>query len=163
VILATAQAAAVSKLELAAPFLITILIITVSVGVYNEIAQRLELYFAHDWTQEELDEVDPDRAPSSYALASVWAMDAAQIPTIIGTPAASLFILHKNYTTGFLVFYTGVLTFGLMFFFYFLRQVRIHRYSARGLRLAGFRISLLALGGIGFNGACAIIAAYVVQ
>jgi hypothetical protein len=160
---AVAHPAQASKLELAAPFLITILIILVSIAIYHEIVVRLELHYSRDWTERELKEIDPDRAPGTYALSSLWVIDAAQLPTILGTPLGGLFILRKVYTTEFLVFYTAVLAFGLIFSLYFLRQVRINRYPGRGPRLAGYRVSPVAIGGIALNIVCAVIAAFLVQ
>ena len=152
-----------SQLELAAPFLIMALIILVSVFIIHEVILKLEAYLAGDWTEAELLRIDADRAPSTHALAALWAIDAAQIPAIIGAPAASLFILRKAYTTGFLVIYTTVLAGGLIFFFVFLRQVKIQAYPGRGCELLGVRFSPLAIGGIALNLAGAGSAAFLIR
>jgi len=152
-----------SHLELAAPFLITFLILFVSTPLFSLIEKRLEEHYSFGWEPDELARVDAVRAPSTHALAMSWAIDAAQIPTIFGTPAAGIFILRKVFSDEFLIAYTGALASGLVIFIYFLTRVKIHGYVRHGVKLWGFRYSPLALAGMGLNLACAIAAPYLVR
>jgi len=152
-----------SRLELAAPFLITAVLLSLSIVLIPEVIDRLTRFLEEGWTEKQLNSIEADRAPATHALAAVWAIDASQIPTIVGAPAAGLLILHKAYTKGFLVAYTAMLAFGLIFFFYFLRQVNVLRYKRLGPKVFGYRISPMVIGGVALNVIAAVAAAIFVK
>jgi hypothetical protein len=148
-----------SPLERATPFLIGILILLVSVVTTHEVIRRAEDYLLKPWSTQELDQFKPHLSPRTYVLGLPWVVDVAQIPALLGTPLAGIFVLkHAN----FILLYTAVLAVGLMVFFYFLQKVAVNKYRELGLKVLGYRVSLLVIGGIALNLVCAALAAWVV-
>jgi hypothetical protein len=171
--------------EAASPFLVTILLIILSAMVMPDIIARMEGAFkkalakqkeaeeaklAAASAQAEAEGKQPspvekqkkpplDLAPETQAAASIWAIDTAQIPMMIGTPAASAFVLYKAIPEEFTIGYVAVLTLGVGFFLVFRRWMSIYWYASRGPRIFGLHFSLLTLTGIGLNAVGAIIAA----
>jgi hypothetical protein len=154
------RAAHPSGFTLAAPFLLTSFIIVLSVVTTHAVVSRGESWMTKDWTPDELKDVEAHQSPQTYAQTLPWVVDAAQIPAILGTPLAGIFVLEKKNV---LVFYTAVLGIGAIVFFYFLMKVKAYDYSERGLKLLGYRVSPLAIGGIILNLVCAVLAAWVIQ
>lgn len=153
----------ISSLELAAPFLFTIVILLVSVVAIHEIAVRLEQHFERNWAPKELKRISPDRAPGTYALAVIWAIDTAQIATIVGTPLSTLVILRHVYKATFIIPYTAILGLGILVFSFNLRQVEITKYRARGFEVFGYRLTPVTIAAIALNVAGATVAAYIVR
>lgn len=144
------------------PFLITILIIVLTVVTSNEVKVRGEQHFREGWTEKELEEVDSHRSPNTYAQALPWVVDAAQIPAVIGTPLVGLLVLRKTYQLEFIVAYLSLIIIGIGVFVHFLRKVDISDYPDKGRKVWGYQVSPLALGGLALN-ALAIIVAVVVD
>jgi uncharacterized membrane protein len=151
----------ISGLELAAPFLYTIVVLLVTVVGIHEIRVRLEQHFERGWTKSQLEKVPPDRAPATHALAVLWAIDTSQIATTVGAPLGALVILRKVYTSTFLIPYTLVLALGLIMFFYNLRQVKIGK--LHGFELLGYRITPVTIAAIILNAIGALVAAFVIH
>jgi MFS family permease len=154
-----------SALELATPFLITILLILVTSIFSPAIIDRLTTHFRDGRTDGQLQGYKRgSRDPRTHAQHSVWAIDAALIPTIIGAPIAGVLVLRSSYSTRFLIFYLVVAVAGLAVLVYFVLETDIAAYAGRRRPGVGrYRLSWVALGGIGLNFACACVAAYVVK
>lgn len=159
-LVATAPAGT-SWLERAAPFLIGIFILLVSVPATHQVVKQASENVLKRWTQEQLHAQEPEQSPETQVLSFPWVVDSAQIPAILGTPLAGLFIIdHANFYN-FIILYTGVLTGGLLLFFYFLQKVPVDDYGAFGKRVLGYRVSPMIICGIGLNLLCAVLAAWV--
>jgi hypothetical protein len=159
----TAAPSTPSQFELASPFLITVLIILISAFLVPEIVKRLDEHYGEGWKEDERKSVNPDRTPETHARAAVWAIDTAQIPTMIGTPAASVFILYKSFPPPFLVGYTAIILGSVVVCVAFRQWVPPLWYARVGLSLKHFRISLLMLSGIALNLIAAGIAAFIID
>jgi hypothetical protein len=140
-----------TRLERVAPFLLGIFILAVSVMTTHEVIERTTNHLLGGHTKDELDSIKPNLSPKTYVLGLPWVVDVAQIPALLGTPLAGLFVLKHN---DFLVLYTAVLTAGLMIFFYFLRKVPVNDYRKWGYEVVGYRVSVLVIGGIALNAVC---------
>jgi hypothetical protein len=149
-------------LERAAPFIVGIFILLVSVATTHQVIKQTKEYILRKWTSEELASIAPHLSPETQFLGLPWVVDAAQIPALLGTPLVGLFILKPINYVALIVIYTGVLAIGLLIFFYFIQKVPVIDYEDLGLDVLGYRISLVVLGGIGLNLACAVVAAVVV-
>jgi hypothetical protein len=152
-----------STFELALPFLITIFIILLTVATTNEVKVRGEGKLTEGWTKTELEEIAADRSPETYAQAFPWVVDAAQIPSVIGTPLVGLLVLRRTYQLEFIVLYLLVVVIGIMVFVHFLRKVDIYRYKDRGHKRLGYQVSPLALGGLALNTVAILVAIFVVK
>jgi hypothetical protein len=152
-----------STFELVLPFIITILIIILTVVTTNEVKVRAEGHLTADWSKDELDEIDADRSPKTYAQAFPWVVDAAQIPAVIGTPLVGLLVLRQTYQLGFILGYLVAIGVGITLFVHFLRKVDIYRYKDKGHKLLGYQISPLALGALVLNAVAILVAAFVVK
>lgn len=158
-----AVASKLSSFELASPFLITVFIILISAFLVPEIVKRLDEHYGEGWKEGERESVNPDRTPETHARAVVWAIDTAQIPTMIGTPAASVFILYKSFPPPFMVGYTAIILGAVVVCVAFRQWVPPLWYARVGLTLKHFRVSLLMTSGIALNLIGAGIAAFVIR
>jgi hypothetical protein len=150
-------------IELASPFLITVLIILVSALLVPLIVRSLSKHFEEGWAPEELKNVLPARSPKTHAAAAIWAMDAAQIPSMLGTPAASAVLLFHTLPKDFIDGYTAVLAVGLIFFVIFIMYIPPLWYRRHSLRIWRLRFTPLVLTGIGLNFLGAGISAFVIK
>jgi hypothetical protein len=149
--------------ELVLPFLITIFIIVLTVVLSNQVKERAEAHLKEGWTVPELDEVEGHKSPETYAQAFPWVVDAAQIPSLIGTPLAGLLVLRSTFQLEFITAYFGVIVVGIILFVHFLRVVDIYGYKDKGMELFGYQVSPLAIGGIVLNVLAILAAIFVVR
>ncbi len=90
-------------------------------------------------------------------------MDAAQIPSMIGTPAASAVLLYHSLPLGFLVGYTTMLAGGLGFFVIFVEHIPPLWYRRKSLKVWLVRFSPLVVTGVFLNLLGAGVAAFVIR
>jgi hypothetical protein len=140
-----------SRLELMSPFLFTILLLLVSISLMPSIIAQLRRHLTEGWTAQELQRVAPDRNPATHALAATW---------IVATPALGLITLRDGYTSVFIGGY-GAMFFGVAFFLWFIRRVRILTYSRLGVVIAGYSISPIVLAGLMLNLVAAVTAGFL--
>lgn len=152
----------IEAIVVAAPFVMSIVILGLSVVLVPEITKRLEEHYTRGWLESEVHLVKSERTPSTHSKAAYWVVDIAQIPTIVGPPTAGLVVSHAAYSPTFLVIYTIILALGLGLFFYYNSRVAIADYWQKGIPIGPYHISPLIQGGILFNlivGAAAILVA----
>lgn len=143
--------------EPATPFLVGVLILLVSIGTTRAVAEKAEERMTKGWTTEMLREagIDPKKSPYTHVLALAWVIDVSQIPALLGTPLAGLFILDHRIV---LLPYTAVLAAGLIVYFGFYLMKDINGYETLGREYRGYRFSLITCGAILLNLVCALIA-----
>jgi hypothetical protein len=143
--------------EPATPFLVGILILLVSIATTRAVVEKAEKHMTKDWTPEMLRKakIKPKRSPYTHVLDLGWVVDVAQIPALLGTPLAGLFILDRRVI---LLPYTAVLAAGLIVFFGFYLMDEVHTYERFAPVYKGYRFSVITCGAIFLNFICAIIA-----
>jgi hypothetical protein len=143
--------------EPATPFLVGILILLVSIPTTRAVAEKAEARITKGWTPAMLKAADakPKQSPHSHVLALAWIIDVAQIPALLGTPLAGLFIFDRRIV---LLPYTTVLAAGLIVFMVFYLMKDIDSYERFCREYKGYRISVVTSGALLLNLVCAVIA-----
>lgn len=144
-----------------APFLLGIFILVVSVTTTHQVIKQANDYIVRKWPAEWLNKIPANLHPATQLQGLPWVVDAVQIPAILGTPLAGLFILKPINYIVLIIVYTGVLAAGLSLFFYFIQKVEPIDYHEKGFERLGYRVSWVVAIGIAVNAMCAALALVV--
>lgn len=150
-------------LELAAPFIVSAVLIVLGVLLAPLVAAHVKAHFEQGWTEPELKKTDNARLPGTHALAGVWVMDASVVPAILLGPIASLYILTKHHSKTLLFVYLGLLVVGLALIFRFLRKTDVLMYYTRGRKVGCFQITPVVAGGFVLNLASCLVAVLLIK
>jgi hypothetical protein len=157
---------AVSRFDVAAPFLVNVAVVVVSALASSTIITKLERAFAlwrEDVTTETDDEGNEKKGtetvsqplisdPAQTAQPSIWAMDASQILGLFLGPVLGLILLAPPLTSVLGVVYIVGIVACIGTFFAFVAWVKADRYPTWGkwkltpVTIGGIFVSLVAAG-----------------
>jgi hypothetical protein len=133
------------------------LILLVSIATTRAVAEKAEERMTRGWTDDMLQKagIRPTTSPHTHVLGLAWVIDVAQIPALLGTPLAGLFVFGRRAV---LLPYTAVLAGGLIVFmtFYLMQDINTYERFTRTYR--GYRFSAITSGAILLNLVCALVA-----
>lgn len=156
-----ARVIAVSRFDVALPFVISAGLLLVSSFTTLAIRERLEKVLT-EWFKEskiEVDKLPVPQEPGSLASTSAWTVDAGQILAAVLGPLIALLILRPRVGDALSLLYFGSFVVAVIAFFAFTFKVRADRYGAR--TVLRFFTPLGAIG-IALNLAAAAVAAWAI-
>jgi len=144
------------------PFVIGILINVISAFTNEEINEKAKAHFVKDAPDDQLKTVPDYISPATVGQSLPWAMDASQIPAVIGTPLIALLVLRSTYALQVIVLYLVVIVGGIVLFRFYLKSVKIYAYEQHGKTKLG-HWTPLTIGGVVLNLVAMAIAIIIVK
>jgi hypothetical protein len=150
--------AAETRLSIAAPFIVSAVLVAVGAGVAMAVEHRLKSEFEKWATKDKVPTNKPSYNPENLAGASAWAIDAAQLLALLVGPAVGVLTLKPDLGGGFGLLYVIAFGLGLIAFFVFTFIVRVDKYGATGIPY----VTWVTFIGVVANIAAAFVAAYAI-